>query len=679
MHSGVRALEWDPDDIASVTAVLDAIDDLLEDALYEDPTRYVTLGEALIDELDAHGTEPHPAFDLMRLRIAVPQVESACAQHQLDRAWHWAIAPCAPAPFAPLSVSLDLERPFTAVARFPDVGLADLVRWVGSVCYLGWSAGYLQEEAQHIARRLGVDVLRASARQVELVASVVQVATYLDRWDEPIAELLIRDLEPMVDDTAVPGSTRALLACFLSSRPGLRTRVPLDERASRALVNLADYLDAGQRLQLLVTACATAASEVQHHIQALEGAVDLLNSELEKAYDEDAVACQTARSRRFDSFAPVIRVLLENGDAATAFGLLRRWHGVVEEVEATDIPLFCARIEEAFLWVSSSRVVRTEPHNGALIDLLNETLGLTLVDSSRPTTPELPDRPGVPQYDRGDALEATAIAALQPRQAVEGLGIDGAAISGIVNLAFERLPLAHLLHSVGAPLLPLVASYERPEADRPIHKAQVWVGELLMTTYESEIVPDVLQSGGASVEVINIADASAEAFKEAYVDPDVDLVWVISHAEHGHWRPDSTELILSEDERVTVGELAGLEPSGDGRRLLVLNTCEGAAAAALGGPSQVGLAGVAAGRGQAVISHLWPILPVPAAVFGALLAVGLSRGNDFLEAYRFACASRAEDELRSLLEQNGGARLAEKVVSESLKPFLVRASPVLVV
>ena len=76
-------------------------------------------------------------------------------------------------------------------------------------------------------------------------------------------------------------------------------------------------------------------------------------------------------------------------------------------------------------------------------------------------------------------------------------------------------------------------------------------------------------------------------------------------------------------------------PKGD-RRLLVLNACDSATAASLGGPSRVGLAGIGAGTTQAVIAHLWPVRWIPAACFGVLLATGLVRNKSFLSAFRYA-------------------------------------------
>jgi hypothetical protein len=117
---------------------------------------------------------------------------------------------------------------------------------------------------------------------------------------------------------------------------------------------------------------------------------------------------------------------------------------------------------------------------------------------------------------------------------------------------------------------------------------------------------------------------------------------VTAHGIYDHWNPSSPAILTGDKANISLDDLSSRVVSGRERRLLVLNTCDGAMAAVLGGIHRLGMAPGLTSRNQATISHLWPVEPGVAAAFGVLLALRLGAGSSFFESFEASL-----DELRS--------------------------------
>lgn len=158
-------------------------------------------------------------------------------------------------------------------------------------------------------------------------------------------------------------------------------------------------------------------------------------------------------------------------------------------------------------------------------------------------------------------------------------------------------------------------------------------------------------------------EVTAANFLTAYQRDDHDVIWVAAHGRHPLLDPDESAILLSSTEQVPLQELAAASvPSTAQRRLLVLNTCDSAAANAQGPYDDFGLARSVAGPDQAVIGHLWPVPGGAAVVFGALLACELADGSGFSEAFGTALGAlqaRWNDLARRFQDRGVGAEIAE--------------------
>jgi CHAT domain-containing protein len=672
---------FDLDDDHVLGTVVDVVDDLLERAVSEGPIRVDEIAASLLAEVIAsRQCHDHPAFDAIQLAIALGPLDMWVGIRRFDRAWYWAVAACSSEMPGEQEADLELDRPFRAAAQYPALAAPNLLRWGGQLCYLAWSAAYFIKEAEFVAPRIAagmVEVLEFYPNEFAEPAS--HVASFLYRMHNPLAEPVVRALDRCSGRLHIQPFVRAQLACLLSGGLGEFTDVSPASRASAALDELGPVLVAHQRLQLMVATLVGDPGGIRSNLASFGDAIATHNKDLEQS-ELGPLAIRFARARLFSVLSPLIRTLAMDGDSDTCVRLLAEWSGVASDVAWRDPLIICARLEDHFVWIAQGRAIHTTPYATSMTEMLNSVLGLALVDTADMSPiASLPDRPGMPENKRANDFRDMSRAVLQPEKAIPLLVEGASECAGLLNLGFERIPLTHLIAESGGPSLPLTVSLEQPDSDRVIRRADIWWGDLLFAQEEAEAVASILRRDGVEVRVVAAAGEDARSFRESYADPDVDLLWIASHSAFGHWQPDATTLVVASNLRIGLEEFAGWPKPVAGRRLLVLNSCDSAAMTGLGGPSTVGLAGVAAGRTQAVVAHLWPVSWYNAAAFGLCLAAGLLNHGVFNDSFAFATRTLSSDNWKSHLTRIAPDPLLRRLGDEPVgRTFLDRTSAVLV-
>jgi len=240
--------------------------------------------------------------------------------------------------------------------------------------------------------------------------------------------------------------------------------------------------------------------------------------------------------------------------------------------------------------------------------------------------------------------------------------LDPDRLTPLVNLAeawclMPGLPIpaqAFLLRIYGK-TLPLAISFQQPSPDRKIQRVLLWESGTLTGEAEARAVASIFEQEGVSVERMVPQDMSNESFKEMYASDVWDIIWVAAHAEFDHYTPHRAAIAVAPNQWLELEEIAAISvPEAGGRRLLVLNVCDGAKTHVHGGPVNMGLAASVAGRNQAVISHLWPTHNISAASFGVLLAMHLSGGQKFFNSFEHVLAevSSGTSNVRGILSKN---------------------------
>ncbi len=579
-------------------------------------------------------------------------------------------------------LSLDLARPFKAARYEPGLGTGLLVNWVGRVCYLAWAHAYLGDETRLLAEQVQpylLDILD-KIEMPEPIYVVSHIAVWQDRCSVGDPDAIIQRLSEIFDDgkrysPAARFAAGEVLATAVGARSGVSSRM----RAKQVLEQFPDCRPSS-RLQLLGTAYREDPEAIALHIGKLIDAARSHHRQVEEDAP-DPLDVHIARGRTWSIAIGPVADLVRAGNTEPALALLGAWFGLAETQGRKDDVLFAMREMNGIWWARQGRAKVVEAEQSDLLDLLNEALDTSLVDPGRisQSVREV-SRGGKPNLDTGDSLHTACARGLRPEAAVAVCNAIASDPAAVVNMVLERAPLAFLIAEAGGPVLPTVTSMEAPLADRSVERAQLWVGDSVGADEEIRAVRAVLSEAGAEVEVVRAADAGVTRFRDEYQRKDLDLLWVTGHAEFGHQWVEDTKLILSSTKALSLRDLMGLPRLRNGRRLLVLNSCESGTVAGLGGPSTVGIGGMLAGGGQAVVSHLWPVGYREAARFGGLLALGLARDRGFLPAFDFALRKIIDgpDAVRDALHTHAATgELADRWDPADSHTFLGVASPCL--
>lgn len=240
---------------------------------------------------------------------------------------------------------------------------------------------------------------------------------------------------------------------------------------------------------------------------------------------------------------------------------------------------------------------------------------------------ERSDRLGVPQPDHAGEFE----------QAVSNwLRVDRLTDrpSAFIPISVARIPLQPLMVKHLGWTSPISLSLRAPFPQSPLRSVIIWKTDLAYADEETEAIERAFLGAGASVRVYQGTERTAPVFRQIYEEEDFDVLWVSGHAELDHFRPALAYLDLGNDQQFSIADAIALtRPVRDTKRLIVLNVCDGGAAAIHAGPDEVGLSVALAGPDQAVCAHQWPVGTVSAAAFGALFAYEIGRGRCYRDAY----------------------------------------------
>lgn len=118
---------------------------------------------------------------------------------------------------------------------------------------------------------------------------------------------------------------------------------------------------------------------------------------------------------------------------------------------------------------------------------------------------------------------------------------------------------------------------------------------------------------------------------EIYTDPDPDFfiqklcenqyshIYISAHGQHDHWERLPDRIHFSECSEISIEKLKVPRVKSAERRTILLNICDGAATRISFNINNAGLAATLASSDQIVVSHLWPVDPKYAAIFGILM------------------------------------------------------------
>lgn len=476
------------------------------------------------------------------------------------------------------------------------------------------------------------------------------------RYDEPKAFLLSRIMtwtvqtnhagaqmftewnEGLALEKAAPPSCRAVAVCGLVSRRGTLSKHPASHWASYALIYLHASLDSAAMLQML---------QVGWNGQPGKRSKKILTElrKQRKQLDKEARTPQHLRlleDGRSELLKPTLVKGLEQGNVTFAHEAIRIWYAIDREVsvDLSKVVWHMPSYGHGLLIAYGSQVFKlprdTQGELVRLTSAANRFLGTSVSVRDTPSeTLHIPDRPGVPTHDIADDFKDALASSYLPPEAIDFLRNHHDGIDCQLIMPSKPHPIQALQLAVLGTTWPLSASFRKPLPDAPIRRVAIWaIGGLMGQNYELVLARNIFVGSGIAVDIFAGDEENGTTFLDVYKNPEYDVVWLISHGEYDHFSPKNSTLALGQEKTLAMQELLQHKVQRNHRRLLVLNVCDGATHAGEGVLPHIGFAAALAGPGQATISHKWPVAALPAAAFGALLALRLCRQDPYFVAYK---------------------------------------------
>lgn len=389
------------------------------------------------------------------------------------------------------------------------------------------------------------------------------------------------------------------------------------------------------------------------------------------------------RGAHFKLVGTILEALLQAGRPDLVGDVLGAWLEVDPASTRRDLLYWFATESPGVGWAARQEIrLRADvPAVARYLEAFSQYTGASIgiadsdaFDFAAPT-----GRPGFPNADWDGEMNAAAVEVMAIPDLSKVISDASLPPQALVVIPYAGCPVQPLLIKHYGHAWPWSVSLSTPLPDRPIRRARVIVTGTDMGRIEGQGLQSILGLHGIDVQLIDDSGLGRTGFLDLYQDDWADLVWVIGHGEFDTESPESSRLLMPDGSSVAARALVAPPRTGS-RRLLVLNVCEGGLAALTGGLPEIGLGAAAAGPGQAVIGHLWPILGWPdGPLFGRLLADGLTSGASFFEAYENAVrmliagaavaivavdgqAGELDASLRRALEGRHGERMSELAV-----------------
>lgn len=529
-------------------------------------------------------------------------------------------------------------RDSEAAQDYRNLSLRYLPRWTGAFFLLARKFGGLDEVATAIADFCwGAcnDALLFDVDADECIAGLVSLANWAVNARVPQAERWVLILAGMWE-APLPDRSRADIGILMITEAHRYTGRDVQSWANELLEHWRHLLTEHLLLQVLAASVSTRADWLARREEIIE-AVSVLTRFYRENAPDPTTALQALESR-VGIIHPLIYWLTEHGTVDDLLDLLGAWYVAPGGRTCDGDVLIVAtshRHGVGYLWPGARLIIRREDEKGSF-ERMMEAASHAQRDFHRiggvgDRFPQIDFcRMGEPDEEAAPEFEAAVRAHFQPERLAAAFP-TGAASRSMLSIPALPVPIGALLaKETNAPVAHEV-SLRQAYSDRPIRRVAVWPGSTMHAGFEVEALERVAAFAGWELDVRDNGD-DPTAFVRFYELADADLLWVIGHGEHSPYRLEQSGLAIGES-LVTAEALTRIPTGVDGRRLLVLNVCSGAATQVRGGIARVGLSHELATPTQQVIAHLWPIGMYTGLAFGAKLAIELA-GGSVANAYR---------------------------------------------
>lgn len=620
--------------------------------------------------------------DFIQIYVCIPGIGVGSSSGRMGDAYDWVVRSLNDSQDQSVEQTIEPHRVASAVRAANALGFREALSIVAEWCelafYVARIRSTLPDACDHLLP-IALDAVHAAKAAGDFdvaTCCLLSIAGWAGQFAQGRVRPLVQELEQDYVTAELSPALLTRIGVGLATAIGnWSSRIP-KAWALDVLARFRKELVGHETVQLL---CALVDSI--DDVEQLQGQILLAaeeNCAQMRAQTPDKISLRYGNERLFTVLKPILTQLIFHGKAEYLAKLLCVWYGISEPKRWQDL-LFVAVGEQATHWFSaleSVSVPAERPVNELIVDMtsrLNDFLGMTLtVEGEREFAPVAPRRQGVPSEANAEELK---------RVMLEFYGLNSTTLAAApFNDARAMVVLPHMMAPLQAALcitsgrtFPLSVSLQQPAVDREVKRMVLWMGGTFTDEIEAATVAALLGAQGIEVVVISGETRTKERFLEIYASEAYDLIWVTAHGEYDHFQPHQITIGLAGTEHsVSLQEFDAVQVPQTGRRLLVLNICDGATGAVLGGALGLGMSQLIASRHQAVISHMWPVDQRISAAFAALLARELAQGESYFKAYcrtvKYIAAGKEAllEEIR--LMGPDAEQLAERVANRNFDP-----------
>lgn len=542
--------------------------------------------------------------------------------------------------------------------------LTYLNMWCHTLFYYSRISGGHLPVASGFLNAYGVYYLSIPARKI--TTDYIRALCDILAWcvinnEQARAAFLETRLQQLYDIPELPPEWKKIITFQFSCMAGTTAGQTQEHWSNLILTTYREQLRGFETLQALLNYSHGNSERILEHLDDFYGGIQIYRDSLGLS-EEQSSYMSYELSRSFEVLMPILLTLIKEGNGNAAAQLFIRFFNTQPAMANTDgvlhiVPndidgvVYCLSQEPAIIHEGDTK----QSYINAM-QLLNIFLQHTIFLNGLPEyvpPPPPGERNGTPREEHAGDYLAALINHFRFDRVNEILQMENARSYYLYN--GYNLPLQPvMLREIGF-VVPMCYSFQQVEESRQIQTVLLWQDDTLFSSVECDGIVHILTRANIQVVRLNAYEHTLDDFKREYESNDYDYVHISAHGEHRHYEPHQSYIQLGAAIQLHNEQLTAFQNSWDLRRLLVLNICDGATTSLFNSPVSMGVSNHLIHSKQSVLSHLWPVNPRIAVLYGFLAATCIVRKLTYSEIYR---------EIVSIL-LNG-----KEAIIEYLQPFV---------
>ncbi len=511
--------------------------------------------------------------------------------------------------------------------------------WVHDLFYYSRHTGGNKELSEYYLNNLlPWFITRAkNQRSIDYAMALSQMSTWCFNFQYAPENKQIQQAMVAIHASSPDTEVKKLIAFHFSCLLVNETSLTRDQWSQEVISSYSHLLHPHEKFQIMANRWENNIDDIIFHFEEI---ISTIKQYADTQRSFHGSLFNHIQSTLFTILNHMISTLLSNGQVRLTNRLYGAYFGIDEKQLIAPQNLYIAPgLDEGTLYSAEESVFVASVDSNTLISellhLQNAFLGTSFTrHDDMSFIPKLSIRQGVPDPDDARAYEL----GLRNLFRTNNLGqrFEISKFNGYYLLFGAQLPLQSILTVDTGTTIPLIHSFYDPLPANKIRKIFIWQGFTQMAEYERLGLEEIFRLDACEVTFANCWESTKDDFLMHYSKSDYDLVWILGHGQFNHQSAHLAYLDLGNEISVSIDELISAPLTHAGRRLLIIDACDGANSALSNNPASIGIAASAVGKRQSVMSHHWPIEDILGLILGLLVASYLTSGRDYARAHHDA-------------------------------------------